>query len=254
MSPEDRHRHEPPRVPPRSARSHDAAHRGQRDPGDRRRLHPLRHRRRARRSAVRRAADALRAGAADARRPRHPPPRDAHGQQRGDAARRAGVVRLRPARPAALWPGAAAAGDDARPRAGHEPGQHGGVGEGRAPGRGRQLRDALPHRRAAADRRGAGRLRRRHRHPQRQPRRRPGPRPARPDRRRRLHGHDDDRRHRRRRRAGRRGRHRRPAGRRAARHARDRGDHRRDSLGAALPDRLAHRARVCRSGGGSRRE
>ena len=49
----------------------------------------------------------------DAGRPRHPAARHAHGQQRGDAARRARVVRLRAARPAALRPGAAAAGDDA---------------------------------------------------------------------------------------------------------------------------------------------
>ena len=53
LPPQDRHRHEPARVPPRQPRAHAAGSRRQPEPRDRRRLHAFRHRRRSRSRAVR---------------------------------------------------------------------------------------------------------------------------------------------------------------------------------------------------------
>ena len=60
---EDRYRHESSRFPPRQPGADAAGGRGQPESRDRRRLHALRHRRRARAPGVRRAARAVRAGA-----------------------------------------------------------------------------------------------------------------------------------------------------------------------------------------------
>ena len=98
LSPEDRHRHEPPRVPLRQPAPDAAGAAGQREPRARRRLHALRHgrRSRARRCSTSsacvssaRCATSTRSAAARA---------TATPQQRRAAARFARVVRPRPAR------------------------------------------------------------------------------------------------------------------------------------------------------------
>ena len=88
--------------------------RRQPQPVDRRRLHALRHRRRSRPSALRRAARAVRVRPDGARVAGHRHLRPPRRQQRRAAARRARLVRLRPARAAALRRGAAAARRHAR--------------------------------------------------------------------------------------------------------------------------------------------
>ena len=102
LSPQDRHRDEPARVPPRQPPADAPGRRRQPQPVDRRDLHALRHRGRAGESRVRRAARALRSRVRDADLDWHHRSRAARRQQRGALARRARLVRLRQARPAAL--------------------------------------------------------------------------------------------------------------------------------------------------------
>ena len=103
LPPEDRHRHEPSRFPPRQPGADAAGDRKKRAPRDRRRLYPLRDRRRARAPGVR--ASSASGSSRCSRRcrrsgitPEVPPRRE----QRGAPARRARLVRLRPSRPAPL--------------------------------------------------------------------------------------------------------------------------------------------------------
>ena len=106
-------------------------------------------------------------------------------------------------------------------------------GEGHPSRRGTATGFAMPIRPHA--RRRPGRLCRRPRSAPGGPRLHAGPRPPRAGRRLGVHGHDDDRRHRHGCRTGRRGRDDRRAGRRVDRRARDRGVDRHDSMRVAVP-------------------
>ena len=219
LSPEDRHRHEPARVPPRQPAPDAAGAARQREPAARGGLHALRVGRRARESRLQRPARALRGGVVRrhelvpaSRKPRSSEPEArtlvaSRLQQRRAAARLARLVRRRAARAAALRHRAAAAGVDDSAHAGDVADQPCRRGERAAAGRRRRLRLALQADAPRTDRGRSRRVRRWPRHAAVRPRPRADSRPARADRRRRVDGHDHRRRHRpRRRAAGRRSR------------------------------------------------
>ena len=194
LPPEDRHRHEPPRFPPRQPGADAAGDRAQRAPRDRRGLHALRHRRRTRAPGVRRSS--------------------ASGSRRcSQRCRRSGITpRYRHAANSAallrderVWydfvrPGLLLYGIVPPPLAATLPlrpalSLHSRIVhvKGMRPGRRHRLRPARRSPTARDDRGRARRLRRRPRPPHGRPRAHAGTRKTRTDRRLGVHGHDDDR-------------------------------------------------------------
>ena len=223
LSPEDRHRHEPARVPVRQPAPHAARAAREREPRARRRLHAFRDRRRSRVAAVRRqrsgrcAFEQRRCAATSTANCGAPAARTVHAANSAALLRDSRVWFDR-VRPGLLLYGivppplastiAAHARDDAR-----QPRRRGkGVRPGEIVGYGARFTAERP----TTDRDRSRRLRRRPRPAARRPRLRADSRPARADRRLGVHGHADGRRDRHRRLAGRRGRDHRLAGRRVA--------------------------------------
>ena len=186
---EDRHRHEPTRFPLRQPAAHAARATPEREPRSRRGLHALRHGRRSRVIALRRAAPALRPGARRSERAGRAAALPACGQQRRTRARPARLVRSRAAGPLALRDGAPAPHVDDRARPGHDARQPRDRRQGHAGGRGHRLWRPLCRHAPDDDRDRAGGLRRRARPAAGGPRRRAHPGPPGADRRIGLHGH-----------------------------------------------------------------
>ena len=163
VSPQDRHRHEPARVPVRQPPPDPPRASCQCESGAAGRLHALCDRRRARLAALQRAASPVRARAGRGR--RHQPasrqgavvrrrfrglgsqaPLRARVQQCRAAEGRARLVRPRPSRPALIRHSSAAARFHDRARAGDDAREPRGRGQGHSSGRRRRLRRAVPWR------------------------------------------------------------------------------------------------------------